>query len=48
MWRRAQKLLSTELRTDVRAVVPLEEAPQAVEAYAAEMTGGKFLLKPEE
>ncbi len=46
MWRRAQKLLSTDLKSDIRAEFPLEEAPKAVEEYVRQMTGGKFLLRP--
>jgi NADPH:quinone reductase-like Zn-dependent oxidoreductase len=46
MWRRAQKLLSTDLKSDIRANVPLEDAPNAVEAYVSQMTAGKFLLRP--
>ena len=46
MWRRAQKLLSTDLKSDIRASYPLEDAPRAVEDYLSEMTGGKRLLRP--
>ena len=47
MWRRAQKLISTDLRTEIRAQYPLEEAKKAVKEYLNEMTGGKILLTPE-
>lgn len=42
-----QRHLSKELRTEVRERVALEDAQGALERYAAEMTGGKFLLMPE-
>jgi len=48
MWRRAQKLISTDLRSDIRAEYPLEEAPSAVQEYVSQMTGGKLLLRPNE
>lgn len=44
MWRRAQKLLSTDLKSDIRAKYPLAKAPDAVAEYVREMTGGKILL----
>jgi len=46
LWRRAQKLMSTELRSEVRARYPLQEAQQAVQEYLSQMTGGKILLTP--
>jgi NADPH:quinone reductase-like Zn-dependent oxidoreductase len=46
MWRRAQSLLLTELKTEIRARYPLEEGREAVQAYQKQMTGGKVLLKP--
>jgi NADPH:quinone reductase-like Zn-dependent oxidoreductase len=45
-WRRAQKLLATELKSDIRAEYPLSDAPRAVEEYLRQMTGGKLLLRP--
>jgi len=45
-WRRAQKLVTTDLRTEIRAEYPLEDAPRAVEEYVSQMTGGKCLLRP--
>ncbi len=44
LWRRAQKLLLSALKTEVRARYTLAEAPQAVAAYEAAMSGGKVLL----
>jgi NADPH:quinone reductase-like Zn-dependent oxidoreductase len=46
MWRRAQKLLATELRSEIRARYPFQEAKQAVQEYLNQMTGGKILLIP--
>lgn len=46
MWRRAQKLISTDLRSEIRARYPLEEVKKAVQEYKSQMTGGKILLKP--
>lgn len=45
-WRRAQKLLSTELKSEIRARYPFQEAKKAVEEYLSQMTGGKILLRP--
>jgi NADPH:quinone reductase len=41
-----QKLLRDELRTEVRARLPLEQAPEGVRDYAREMTGGKVIFVP--
>jgi NADPH:quinone reductase-like Zn-dependent oxidoreductase len=46
MWRRAQKLISTELRSEIRTRYPFQEAQRAVREYQSQMTGGKILLKP--
>lgn len=46
LWRRAQKLLLTDLRTEIRARYGLQEARTAVESYQERMTGGKILLVP--
>lgn len=48
LWRRAQKLIATDLKSDVRARYPLQEARKAVEEYSRRMTGGKILLTPGE
>jgi NADPH:quinone reductase-like Zn-dependent oxidoreductase len=47
IWRRAQKLLSTDLKTEIRAQVPLENVPDAVKEYERQMTGGKILIIPD-
>jgi hypothetical protein len=46
MWRRAQKLISTELRSEIRAQYPFQEAKKAIQEYQSQMTGGKILLGP--
>jgi NADPH:quinone reductase-like Zn-dependent oxidoreductase len=46
MWRRAQKQISTDLRSEIRARYPFEDAQKAVKEYLNEMTGGKILLTP--
>jgi NADPH:quinone reductase-like Zn-dependent oxidoreductase len=46
LWRRAQKLLSLELRSEIRARYPLQDARQAVQEYQSQMTGGKVLFVP--
>ena len=42
--RSVQKLLKDELRTEIRARLPLERAAEGVRLYESEMTGGKILL----
>jgi len=44
IWRRAQKLLLTDLKSDVRARYPLQDARKAVADYQSHMTGGKVLF----
>lgn len=46
MWRRAQKQITTDLRSEIRARYPFEDAQKAVKEYLNEMTGGKILLTP--
>ncbi len=41
-----QKMLGGELKTEVRARLPLERAVEGIEQYTHEMTGGKILLVP--
>jgi NADPH:quinone reductase len=48
MWRRAQKLMLSALKTEVRARYSLQEAQQAVSDYENQMTGGKLLIMPEQ
>ena len=46
MWRREQRLMGTELKSEIRARYPLQEAQKAVQDYLGQMTGGKILLRP--
>ncbi len=46
MWRRAQKLMAEELKSEIRAQYPFQEARKAVQEYQRQMTGGKILLRP--
>lgn len=41
-----QRLLATDLRTHIRARIPLEEGITALDSYAGQMTQGKFLIVP--
>jgi NADPH2:quinone reductase len=45
--RRVQELLGSDLKTDIRARLPLEKAAEGLAQYAANMTAGKVLLIPE-
>lgn len=44
--RRVQRLLGIDLKTEVRARLPLERAKEGLEQYARQMTGGKVLFVP--
>jgi NADPH:quinone reductase-like Zn-dependent oxidoreductase len=44
--RSVQKILKNELRTEIRARLPLEQAAEGVRLYEREMTGGKILFVP--
>jgi NADPH:quinone reductase-like Zn-dependent oxidoreductase len=44
--RNVQKLLATDLKTEVQTRVPLEEVTKALEQYVSGMTRGKVLLVP--
>jgi len=46
-WRRAQRLLGTELKSEIRAQYPLQAAQKAVREYQSQMTGGKVLFRPD-
>jgi NADPH:quinone reductase-like Zn-dependent oxidoreductase len=43
---KVQKLLATELNTDIQTRLPLDEAARGLEQYKRNMTGGKVLLRP--
>lgn len=44
--RRIQSLLATDLKSEIRAKVPLEQAASAIQQYAQNMTAGKILIVP--
>lgn len=46
MWRRAQKLMETELTTEIRNRYPLADAKKAVINYQEHMSRGKILFLP--
>ncbi|MDX1688728.1 MAG: zinc-binding dehydrogenase [Candidatus Promineifilaceae bacterium] len=47
LWRRAQKLLLEELKSEIRTQYPLREIKKAIRSYQTDMTGGKVLLRPD-
>ena len=46
LWRWAQRLMATDLKSEIRRQYPFEEAKTAVKDYLSQMTGGKILLRP--
>ena len=46
VWQRAQKLMMTDLKSEIRKQYPLNEIQNAVQEYQSQMTGGKVLLRP--
>lgn len=44
LWRRAQKLIPTELKSEIRGRYPFHKAKEAIMDYRSQMTGGKILL----
>lgn len=48
LWRKAQKLMATDLKSEIRAQYPFAEAQKAVKEYVDQMSGGKILLRPKE
>ena len=44
LWQRAQKLITTDLKSEVRERYPLSDAKKAIATYQNQMTGGKILL----
>lgn len=43
---KVQKLLATDLHTDIRARLPLEKGVEGIAQYKSQMTGGKILFIP--
>lgn len=46
IWQRVQKLLGSDLKSEIRNRYPLSEVQKAIKEYQKEMTGGKCLLMP--
>jgi NADPH:quinone reductase len=46
--RQVQRLLAADLKSEIQERVPLENASQALNKYADNMTGGKVLIVPEQ
>jgi NADPH:quinone reductase-like Zn-dependent oxidoreductase len=46
IWRRTQKLITKELKSEIRIKYPLKEAKSAILDYQKQMTGGKVLIIP--
>ena len=44
-WQRAQKLMTTDLKSEIRMQFPLNEVQNAIQEYQSQMTGGKILLR---
>lgn len=44
--RQVQQLLGSDLKTEIRARLPLEKAADGLRQYAADMTAGKVLIMP--
>ena len=47
IWQRAQKLLTTDLKSKIRGHYPLSEVQKAIKEYQKQMTDGKCLLRSE-
>ncbi len=47
LWRRAQRLLTTDLTSEVRSQYPLHDVQKAIKEYQEQMSGGKILLRPD-
>jgi NADPH:quinone reductase-like Zn-dependent oxidoreductase len=45
-WQRAQKLMMTNLKSEIRKEYPFDEVQVAIRDYRSQMTGGKILLTP--
>ena len=44
IWQRAQKLIMTDLKSEIRKKYPLNDVKHAIKEYRSQMTGGKILL----
>jgi hypothetical protein len=46
MWQRAQKLMMSNLKSEIRKQYPFNGVQEAIKDYRSQMTGGKILLRP--
>jgi NADPH:quinone reductase-like Zn-dependent oxidoreductase len=46
LWRKVQKLITTDLASEIRSRYALQDAKEAIKDYQHLMTGGKILLTP--
>ncbi len=44
LWKRAQRQVPDELKSDIRKIYPIQEVKAAIHDYTSQMTGGKILL----
>jgi NADPH:quinone reductase-like Zn-dependent oxidoreductase len=45
LWKRAQKQIPNNLKSEIRKIYPMQEVKEAIRDYTSEMTGGKILLR---
>ncbi|NHF59695.1 zinc-binding dehydrogenase [Flavobacteriaceae bacterium TP-CH-4] len=45
LWKRAQKQIPSDLKSEIRKIYPLNEVKEAIRDYTKQMTGGKMLLR---
>lgn len=45
LWRRAQKQIPNNLKSEIRKIYPLQEIKEGIHDYISQMTGGKILLR---
>ena len=46
IWQRVQRLIMTNLKSEIRKQYPFNEVQNAIKEYQSQMTGGKILLRP--
>ncbi len=45
LWKRAQKQIPSQLKSEIRKIYPIQEVKEAIRDYTSQMTGGKILLR---
>ena len=45
LWKRAQKQIPNNLKSEIRKIYPLQKVKEAIRDYRSQMTGGKILLR---